>query len=229
MKTLEIVSVYTREESLKGTMDELLSMKKGFDALVINDGPKDHTSRICLEKGYSLLDLSVSASLTNGFQTGVKYAQREGYDAVLQFDVNGQRMLGHISRMIRCLEETQIDIVNSSRFVDPKKPFSSRMAASMVHFFVIRKVRKSRFETVGAFFWLTLIAMMLGFTVFPGLVHVPSGLFEFTFPSILVFLCFIAALLMYAFSLNAKIAYRRGQASWSIREIVLREKSEGGK
>ena len=229
MKTLEIVSVYTRVESLKGTMDELLSMKKGFDALVINDGLKDHTSRIYLEKGYPLLDLSVNTSLTNGFQTGVKNAQREGYDAVLQFDANGKRMLGHISRMIRCLEETQIDIVNSSRFVDSKKLFSSCMAAAMVHFFVIRKARKSRFETVGSFLWLTLIAMMLGFAVFPDLVYAPPRLFGFASPSILVFLCFIAVLLMYAFSLNAKIAYRRGQASWSIREIVLREKSEGGK
>ena len=132
MKTLVIVPAYNEEESLKGTMDELLSMKRGFDVLVINDGSKDGTARICLENGYPLLDLPVNVGLTYGFQAGVKYAQREGYDAVLQFDADGQHMPEYISRMIQCTEETQADIVIGSRFVDDKKPFSARMIGSRV-------------------------------------------------------------------------------------------------
>ena len=103
------------------------------------------------------------------------------------------------------------------------------VSAAAVLFFVIRKVKKSQFETMDAFFWLIFIAMMLAFAVFPGLAYALSGLFGFASPSNFVFLCVIAVLLMYVFSLNAKVTHLRGQVNRLIQEVALREKNEDDK
>ena len=77
-----------------------------------------------------MIDLPVNGGLTVGFQTGMKYALRKGYDAAVQFDADGQHMPQCLHRMIDEMDRTGADIVIGSRFVDEKKGFSARMIGS---------------------------------------------------------------------------------------------------
>ena len=88
MKALLIIPAYNEEESLKATIDSILAYG-GVDYLIVNDGSKDGTVRVCRENGYPFLDLSTNLGLAGAFQAGMKYAYRHDYDCAIQFDADG--------------------------------------------------------------------------------------------------------------------------------------------
>lgn len=126
MKVLAIVPAYNEEESLECTVDELEAQCPDVDVLVINDGSSDGTGAICDRRGYNHLDMPVNCGLTSGFQAGMKYALRHGYDAAVQFDADGQHMPSYIPEMARVMARQDADIVIASRFVEGERDRSLR-------------------------------------------------------------------------------------------------------
>lgn len=131
-RLLVIIPAYNEEESISSTVDELTSTPPGVDYVVVNDGSKDGTERICLEHGYNYVSLPVNSGLTVGFQTGMKYALRNGYDYALQFDADGQHRPEYISKMLDLAVAEDVDIVIGSRFVNKCKEVSARMLGSRI-------------------------------------------------------------------------------------------------
>lgn len=131
-RLLVIIPAYNEEESISSTVDELTSTLPGVDYVVVNDGSKDGTERICLEHGYNYMSLPVNSGLTVGFQTGMKYALRNGYDYALQFDADGQHRPEYISKMLDLAVAEDADIVIGSRFVNKCKELSARMLGSRI-------------------------------------------------------------------------------------------------
>ncbi|OUO21805.1 glycosyltransferase family 2 protein [Collinsella sp. An307] len=130
MKTLVIIPAYNEEDSIVGTVEELMRVAPQYDYVVINDGSKDGTRCICREHGFRMLDLPANVGLTYGFQAGIKYALRMGYDAAIQFDADGQHRPEYIKTLVDEMERTEADIVIGSRFVTEKKSHSARMIGS---------------------------------------------------------------------------------------------------
>lgn len=128
MKTLLIIPAYNEEESLKSTVDSVIQKAPSVDFLVVNDGSKDGTVRVCRENHYPFLDLPINLGLAGAFQSGMKYACRHGYDCAIQFDADGQHLPEYIEPMVKALEAA--DIVIGSRFINEKKPRSMRMVGS---------------------------------------------------------------------------------------------------
>lgn len=131
-RLLVIIPAYNEEESISSTVDELTSTLPGVDYVVVNDGSKDGTERICLEHGYNYVSLPVNSGLTVGFQAGMKYALRNGYDYALQFDADGQHRPEYISKMLDLAVAEDVDIVIGSRFVNKCKEVSARMLGSRI-------------------------------------------------------------------------------------------------
>lgn len=129
---LAIIPAYNEEECLRETVEELRARAPEVDYVVVNDGSKDHTRDICLENGYPLIDLPVNGGLTVGFQAGMKYAARHGYDRAIQFDADGQHDPAFIEPMVRCMDDTDADIVVGSRFLTKRKERSARMFGSKI-------------------------------------------------------------------------------------------------
>ena len=130
MKLLVMIPAYNEALNIVHTVSSLQEKCPGLDFVVINDGSSDNTAQICRQQGYPLLDLRVNLGLAGAFQAGIRYACREGYDAVLQFDGDGQHEASCIPLLIRAAENTDADIVIGSRFLTEKKPFSARMLGS---------------------------------------------------------------------------------------------------
>lgn len=130
MRTLVIVPAYNEQESIVSTIEELLREAPDFDYLIVNDGSSDRTRTICVECGYNMLDLPCNIGLTGGFQAGMKYAFRHGYDAAIQFDADGQHRPEYIGSMAKAMVECDADIVIGSRFISEKKSHSPRMIGS---------------------------------------------------------------------------------------------------
>ena len=130
MKTLVIVPAYNEEGSIVSTVDELCATVPGVDYVIVNDGSRDATARLCREHGFNVIDQPVNLGLTGAFQTGMKYAHRNGYDVALQFDADGQHMPAFIPEIVETMDQQKADIAIGSRFVTQKKPVSARMMGS---------------------------------------------------------------------------------------------------
>ena len=130
MKVLIIIPAYNEEENIEAVIDNLISNYSEYDYVIINDGSKDKTSGICHRHGYNIVDLPVNLGLAGAFQTGLKYADLNGYDYAVQLDADGQHNPKYISDMLKKIQENNDDIVIASRFETEKKPWSMRMLGS---------------------------------------------------------------------------------------------------
>lgn len=128
-EVLVIIPAYNEQDNIKRVVENLIENYPLYDYVVINDGSRDHTRRICKENNFKLLDLSVNLGLAGGFQAGMKYAYRAGYDYAIQFDADGQHRPEYIADILAKMKENY-DIVIGSRFVNKKKPFTMRMLGS---------------------------------------------------------------------------------------------------
>ena len=138
MRTLVIIPAYNEQDNIQRVVENLIENYPQYEYVVVNDGSKDDTARICRENGYNLLDLPANLGLAGAFQTGLKYAQEMGYDRAIQFDADGQHLPQYIQPMIDCMEQGNYDIVVGSRFVTEKKPRSLRMMGSYLIAFAMR-------------------------------------------------------------------------------------------
>ena len=131
MRVLAVVPAFNEEECLANTIADLRAQCPDVDYLVVNDGSKDDTAGIIAHKGLNGINLPVNTGLASAFCTGMKYALRNGYDAVIQFDADGQHLPSYIPVMAQKLQETDADIVIASRFLDGKqKPSGARGVGS---------------------------------------------------------------------------------------------------
>ena len=71
----------------------------------------EEAREICKENGYRLLDLPVNLGLAGGFQAGMKYAYRAGYDYAIQFDADGQHIAKEAIKLLEEMDRSNVDIV----------------------------------------------------------------------------------------------------------------------
>ena len=131
-KVLVVIPAYNEEKNIERVVDNLISNYGQYDYVVVNDGSTDGTRRVCRKRGYNLLDLPVNLGLGGAIKSGMKYANYNQYEYVLQFDGDGQHQAQYIEAMIEKLEETNADIVIGSRFVEKRKPLTPRMIGSQL-------------------------------------------------------------------------------------------------
>lgn len=82
--------------------------------LVVNDGSTDDTADKAREAGAITLNLPFNVGVGGAMRTAFLYAQREGYDALVQVDADGQHNPVEISALLQGLSEA--DIVVGTRF-----------------------------------------------------------------------------------------------------------------
>lgn len=86
------------------------------DVVVIDDGSWDDTARIARDAGAGVLSHAINLGVGAAMGTAFKYAAQNGYDAVVQFDGDGQHRTEHIAELVAAAEHA--DIVIGSRFAD---------------------------------------------------------------------------------------------------------------
>ena len=131
-KVLVVIPAYNEEKNIERVVDNLISNYQQYDYVVVNDGSTDGTRKVCRKNGYNLLDLPVNLGLEGAIKSGMKYANYNQYEYVLQFDGDGQHQAQYIETMIRKMEEMDADIVIGSRFVEKRKPLTPRMIGSQL-------------------------------------------------------------------------------------------------
>jgi glycosyltransferase involved in cell wall biosynthesis len=86
------------------------------DVLVVDDGSSDETATEARAGGAITATHATNLGYGAALQTGYRYALRNGYDAVLQLDADGQHDPASIPRLLAALRDS--DVVVGSRFLD---------------------------------------------------------------------------------------------------------------
>lgn len=144
MKVLAVIPAFNEEECIVSTVEELKESCPEVDFLIVNDGSSDSTQAICNAKAYNTVNLPLNTGLASGFRTGIKYANRNGYDAVVQFDADGQHIPAYIRTMVQAMQDESADIVIASRYLEGQKPKGARGAGSRLISQLIRVTTGSR-------------------------------------------------------------------------------------
>ena len=131
MKVLIIIPAYNEELNIEKTIKDLMD-NTNYDYLIINDCSKDNTKEVCEKNKFNILSLPINYGLTSGIQVGMKYAYKNDYDIVIQFDGDGQHMAKYLNDLVKEIEDDNCNIAIGSRFVTKKKPKSMRMLGSVL-------------------------------------------------------------------------------------------------
>lgn len=123
MKTLILIPARNEERAIGALLDRLEPLYPTTPVLVVNDASTDSTHKVVGEHPrVVLMDLPFWMGYGGALQAGYKFAVREGYDAVVQMDGDGQHDPVSIRDLLDALNSA--DVVVGSRFLNVEKRYS---------------------------------------------------------------------------------------------------------
>lgn len=121
-RVLIVIPAYNEADNIVDTVHGVVD--KGYDYIVVNDGSRDETLKVCRENNLNVLDLPMNLGIGGAVQAGHKYAQRFGYDIDIQLDGDGQHDPSYLDELVHEIV-TGSDLVIGSRFVEKTDGFQS--------------------------------------------------------------------------------------------------------
>ena len=91
-RVLFVIPAYNEEKNIRKPVDDIRASFKDADIIVVNDCSKDNTISVLRELKVNYLDLPLNLGYSGAIQTGIKFAKRNNYDYVIQFDGDGQHL-----------------------------------------------------------------------------------------------------------------------------------------
>lgn len=123
-KILLIIPAYNEADNIERVIEALIRDFPQYDYVIVNDGSTDRTGRLCIDRGYEVLNLPINLGIGGAVQTGYLYALKYGYDIAVQLDGDGQHDAAYVEALIKSLTEDTADVVIGSRFLE-KEGFQS--------------------------------------------------------------------------------------------------------
>ena len=130
MKTLVLIPAYNEESRIGTVVQRVREMYPDFDVLVVNDGSRDNTVGAAAAAGATVVSHPFNMGYGVAIQTGYKYALRQGYDALVQMDGDGQHDPSFIPQLLAPVLAGEADFVLGSRFlgIESYEPSLARRA-----------------------------------------------------------------------------------------------------
>lgn len=116
-KILFVIPAYNEADNIEEVLNEIRKDADFADILVINDCSKDNTAEIVRKKGVKCIDNVFNMHYAMAVQTGIKYAQKNNYDYVIQFDADGQHIASEAIKLYEEAKRGNYDIVIGSRYL----------------------------------------------------------------------------------------------------------------
>lgn len=114
LRVLVVVPAWNEESVIGDVLAELARLPEPFDVVVVDDGSVDRTAAVAEAAGAVVLQLPFNIGVGGAMRAGLLYAQRHGYDGVVQVDADGQHDPAQIERLLQALDEA--DVAVGSRF-----------------------------------------------------------------------------------------------------------------
>lgn len=137
MKKLIIIPAYNEAENIVKTVEQIKTKAPDFDYIIINDCSVDKTLSICREHNYNVINLPINLGIGGAVQTGYLYAYENDYDLAVQVDGDGQHDPEFLKEMSKYFENSNVDMVIGSRFIEKNGFQSSKIRRIGISFFSI--------------------------------------------------------------------------------------------
>ena len=160
LKILLIIPAYNEEENILNTYKKILEYnqkkKTNYDVIVINDGSKDNTSKICHDNNIPVIDLIQNLGIGGAVQTGYMYALENNYDIAIQFDGDGQHDIKYVENIVKPIIDGQADMVIGSRFIKKEESEfqttrARRIGIHLISYFIKLKAKTKIYDTTSGF------------------------------------------------------------------------------
>lgn len=135
MRILAVIPAYNEERNIQKVIRDIKHHNLDIDILVINDGSTDNTYREAKASGAMVINLPHNLGIGGAVQTGYIYANRSGYDVVIQVDGDGQHDPKDLMKLVEVIQSDQADLVIGSRFLEETNYKSSLMRGIGIRFF----------------------------------------------------------------------------------------------
>ena len=138
MKCLIIIPSYNEEKNILNVIKDISdNLDSNYSYIVIDDSSTDNTLQILEDNNINYIHLPVNIGLSGVVQCGYKYAYKNGFDAAIQFDGDGQHKACYIPDMFKEIEAGS-NIVIGSRFINGKRKLSLRTIGNAFLSFLIK-------------------------------------------------------------------------------------------
>lgn len=113
-RPLVAIPAWNEEESIGEVVTKVRMHQPEAEVLVVDDGSTDATRQIALEAGAVVVSLPFNVGVGGAMRTAFLYAKREGHDALVQVDADGQHEPQDLEALLSGLSAA--DIVVGTRF-----------------------------------------------------------------------------------------------------------------
>jgi glycosyltransferase involved in cell wall biosynthesis len=116
-RVLIVVPAWNEESCVTDTIHEIREAAPFVDIVVVDDGSVDRTAYRARQAGADVIELSYNLGVGGAMRAGFRYAERRGYDIVIQVDADGQHDPSEIKLLLDKLAEGN-DVVIGARFAE---------------------------------------------------------------------------------------------------------------
>ena len=113
-RVLIAIPAWNEEGSIADVVSLVKEHQPDADVLVVNDGSTDATEIKARSAGAKVVSLPFNVGVGGAMRTAFLYAQREGYQALVQVDADGQHDPADLNTLISGLSDA--DVVVGTRF-----------------------------------------------------------------------------------------------------------------
>ncbi len=117
MKVFIVVPSFNEGRRLSAVLDDLATT--GHQVVVIDDGSRDRTVDVGKRHGCYVLRHSFNRGQGAALQTGITFALREGADAIVTFDADGQHQISDLPALLEPVLSGRCDVALGNRFLSP--------------------------------------------------------------------------------------------------------------
>jgi glycosyltransferase involved in cell wall biosynthesis len=114
VRPLVAIPAWNESGSIAEVIEKVRDHHPEVGILVVDDGSTDRTPDIARASGAVVVSLPFNVGVGGAMRTAFLYARREGYDALVQIDADGQHDPADLSRLLTGLGDA--DIVVGTRF-----------------------------------------------------------------------------------------------------------------
>lgn len=156
-KVLLIIPCFNEEQNIVQLLHDIQQIEisgYSFFPLPINDNSRDATLTKIQTNSTLHLNLINNLGIGGAVQSGIKYAQKNNFDLVIQMDGDGQHPVSELHKLIHEINSSNSDICIGSRYINQEgfqSSFSRRLGISLLNKIILLTTGRHVFDCTAGF------------------------------------------------------------------------------
>ena len=143
MKIAVVIPAHNEAQTIGPLVEAVRAL--GYDCIVIDDGSEDKTEAVAAHAHAVVLKTGGKSGKGNALKIGFDYVIKNGYEALIVMDGDGQHSPSDIGVFVACYKNTNVDIISGNRMQDPQgmplvRLTTNRLMSWMISFFCRQQI-----------------------------------------------------------------------------------------